>query len=82
MSHAHTTLGTCTGQTYQVLATDIGGKDCHTDYIPRLTLTEEIGRRVFSLLSLLVLHDSTPYGPYHTDYSQCEYGPVNCNKFL
>ena len=41
--HTNTTLGSSTCKTYEVLATDVSGKDSHTDYIPRLALTKEVG---------------------------------------
>jgi len=59
-------LRTSTGETYEVLRTDVSGKDGHTDYIPRLTLTEEISRRVFALLGFLVFPDGVPYGSHHS----------------
>ena len=40
--HAYAVLGSGSCQTYEVLRTDVGGKDCHTYYVPRLALTEEI----------------------------------------
>jgi hypothetical protein len=40
--HAYAVLGSGSCQTYEVLRTDVGGEDCHTDYIPRLAFAEEI----------------------------------------
>ena len=42
VSHTDAVFCACTGQTYKVLRTDVGSKDSHTDYVPRLALTKEI----------------------------------------
>ena len=82
MGHTYTILGTSTGETYEVLRTDVGSEDSHTNHVPRLALTEEVSRRVFALLGFLIFPDSIPYGSYHSDEANDEYYPVEPNEFM
>ena len=76
MGHTYTTLGACACQAYKMLGTDVGRKDSHTDYVPGLSLTKEVCRRIFAFLSFSVLNDRMPHCPYHADYANGEHGPV------
>ena len=82
MRHAYTALRARSRQPDEMLRSDVGGKDCHTDYIPRLSLTKEVVRRAFPLRSLPVFHDCMPYCPYHAEYTHGENCPVEPDKFL
>ena len=80
--HTYTVFSSGAGETYEVLRSDIGCEDCHTDYIPRFALAEEVVRRAFALRRFLVLNDGVPYSPYHSEETYNEYSPVEPYKFM
>jgi len=82
VGHTHTVLGTSTGETYKVLGADVGGKDSHTDYIPWLTLTEKVSRRVFALLGFLVFPDGIPDSSHHSTKADGENYPIEPDEFM
>ena len=82
VSHAHASLGAGTGQTNQVLGTDIGSKNSSTYYVPGFSFTKKVIFAVGTFLLTLVFLYRAIYSPSNCNNTYSYYYPVEPDKLM